>query len=204
MPRPALTAEQRRKIRSGIREAAIKLRTRQDSHKITVRAVAAEAGISVGTFYLYYENLGELAQALWQEPVQDLRVEVQAIAKKTKSPVKRIRKMLECYAQFEVDQHTVFKGAFLFVRPVSMSKPVPVQLKTETFYCLLRDAITEGQQRGEIREGDPGELAQLLWASIHGALAMPINLDRFGFYPSQKMAKKMIRFLLASLMSNTP
>ncbi|MEM8499839.1 MAG: TetR/AcrR family transcriptional regulator [Pseudomonadota bacterium] len=199
MPRPALTEEQRKRTRGNIREAAIRLRAKQGSHQISVRDIAAEAGISVGTFYIYYENLDDLAQALWQEPVKDLRLKIESIASETENPLKRIRKVLECYARFEVEQHRVFKGAFLFVRPDTMCKPVPEQLKTEVFYRLLREAIVEGQQIGEIRDGDPGEFAQILWASIHGALAIPINLDRYRFYPSQKMAKKTIRFLLSSL-----
>ncbi|TQV74551.1 TetR/AcrR family transcriptional regulator [Exilibacterium tricleocarpae] len=199
MPRPALTPEKKRKVRNDIREAALRLRAKHNSSQITVRAVATEAGISVGTFYTYYENLADLAQALWKEPVDELRLKVEATAKRVKDPVKRIRRMLECYVQFEKDQRTIFRSAFLFVRPGCMSKPEQESLKGEVFYDHLCASIIEGQERGQIRDGNPGDLAQMIWSSVHGALALPINMDRFKFYPSQKMAKHMIQFLVESI-----
>ncbi len=199
MPRPALTPEQKRKVRNDIREAALRLRTKHNSSDITIRAIATEAGISVGTFYTYYENLTDLAQSLWKEPVAKLRLKVDTEAKKVKDPVKRIRKILECYVQFEKDQRVVFRGAFLFVRPGSMCKPEQEKLKGEVFYDHLCASIIEGQELGRIRDGKPADLAQMIWSSIHGALALPINMDRFKFYSSQKMAKQMIQFLIESI-----
>jgi hypothetical protein len=39
---------------------------------------------------------------------------------------------------------------------------------------ILEDMIRQAQQRGEIRQGDPGLLARIVWALVHGA-SMPIG-----------------------------
>lgn len=199
MPRTAVTPEQRQQTRNKIRDAASKLISTHSGRldKISARAIAKEAGVSVGTIYSYYENLSELGQSLWQEPVDELRRQFSADADKVDDPVGRIRLLLEHYARFATEEHAVFKGAFLFVRPDSMKKPDKVDLNDEMYFCYLRDAIIEGQNSRQIRSGDPSALAQTLWAGVHGALALPTTLDRFAFDSPREMADHMINSLLS-------
>jgi len=199
MPRPALTPEQRQKIRMRIRDAASRLVKTSRLQDITVRAVAAEAGVSVGTFYTYFENLSELGQSLWMEPVEELRQEMREHAARIEDPVARIRELLENYARFAEEKNAVFRGAFLYVRPDSMQKPEKIDLDQELFFCCLRDAVLEGQQSGQIGECEPEEMAQTLWAGVHGALALPMTMDRYAFDSSQTLAARMIDSLLAMI-----
>ncbi|MEM9153077.1 MAG: TetR/AcrR family transcriptional regulator [Cyanobacteria bacterium P01_F01_bin.3] len=199
MARPPLTEKQKAKMKGDIRRAALRLKDKRESEPITVRAVAAEAGVSVGTFYSYYGSLAELTQSTWKEPVDELRRKIERLAEKTSDPVIRIQKVLECYARFEKEKRLAFKSAFLFVRQPYMSEPIKEPIKNEAFFIILRDSIEEGQAAGVIREGDSTEMAQLLWSAIHGALALPYHLDRYNFYPSQKLAKKMATFLVESI-----
>jgi AcrR family transcriptional regulator len=198
MPRIAVSPNQRQQTRNKIRDAASKLISTQAGRldKISARAIASEAGVSVGTIYSYYENLSELCRSICHEPVDDLRREFRADADKVDDPVDRIRLLLEHYARFSTEKHAVFKSVFLFVRPESMKKPNKIELNDEVFYCYLRDAIIEGQNCGQIRDDDPNVLAQTLWAGVHGALALPITLDRFAFDSPRKMANHMINSLL--------
>lgn len=180
----------------------MRLKNELDYNAITVRAVAAEAGVSVGTFYAHFESIAELAQATWQEPVDNLRKKIERLARRTEDPLERIQKVLECYARFEKDQPAAFQSAFLFVRQPFMTEPDKVKLDTESFFIILREAIREGQALDKIRDGDPAEMAQLLWASVHGAMSLPYHLDRYNFMPSQKFAKRTVRFLVDSLATD--
>lgn len=202
MARPPLTEQQKQAIKNDIRKAALRLKDQRDSKAITVRAVAAEAGVSVGTFYAYYENLSELAQSTWQEPVDRLREKIKVLARETADPLQRIQKVLECYVLFEKEERTAFRSVFLFVRHPDMTEPEKAPVSSEMFYTILRDAVREGQTAGSIREGNAGDMAQLLWASVHGAMALPYHMDRYRFHPSQKMAKKMVNFLIEGIAVN--
>ncbi|MEO0435274.1 MAG: hypothetical protein AAF098_00025 [Pseudomonadota bacterium] len=63
----------------------------------------------------------------------------------------------------------------------------------------MSEAVEDGQESGRIRQGNPFEIAQLLWASIHGAMALPHNLELYRFPGSQALSKKMVTFLIESL-----
>lgn len=203
MARPLLTKEKKTKIKNDIRKAALRLKDKRDSKPITVRAVAAEAGVSVGTFYAHYETMAELARSTWQEPVDQLRNKLERIARRTSDPLLRIQKVLECYARFEKEERVAFKCTFLFVRQPHMSEPDKEEITNEVFYTILRNAIDEGQAAGIVRKGNSDEMAQLLWAAIHGAMALPHNMDVYNFCPSQKLAKKMAKFLVESIAATS-
>ena len=199
MPRPAITPEQRLETREKIREAAARLARQSELKNITIRGVAKEAGVSVGTIYKYFEDIYDLGRSLWQEPVNELRQQMADIAAKAQDPVARIRAMLQAYADFARDKHRVFRGAFLYVRPEAREKPEQAPLDQEPFSRFLITAIAEGQKKGVFIDGDPKQLAQLIWASLHGALALPINIERIAFDPQEQLAGAMIDSIMSMI-----
>ena len=76
MPRPALTEEQRRATRRRIRRAASELYAEAGLSRISARAVAERAGVSVGTLYTHFDNLTDLMRSLWRAPVARLYEEM--------------------------------------------------------------------------------------------------------------------------------
>lgn len=199
MPRPAITPEKRLETRERIRVAAGRLVRQGNPENITIRSVAKEAGVSVGTIYKYFEDISDLGRSLWQEPVDALRTEMSGIAGKTKDPAARIHALLTAYADFAREEHRVFRGAFLYVRPDSRQKPDPTALDEEPFYHHLKAAIVEGQNSGVFIDGEARMLAQLLWAALHGALALPNNIERIAFDPPQKIADAMVDAIMAMI-----
>ncbi|HKD07284.1 MAG TPA: TetR/AcrR family transcriptional regulator [Bryobacteraceae bacterium] len=47
--------------------------------------------------------------------------------------------------------------------------------ETGRVFAMLRGIIHEAQQRGEVRPGDPSQLARVVWAMIHGASMLQRN-----------------------------
>ena len=201
MPRPTITPEQRHETRERIRTAAATLVRRGNPEKITIRAVAKEADVSVGTIYKYFDDLSDLGRSLWQEPVEELRKQMSIIGNKAGDPIARLRDLLQAYANFAQDKHRVFRGAFLFVRPDSRPKPAQTALQDEPFSHYLMTAIADGQEAGLIVAGDNHMLAQLLWAALHGALALPTNIERIAFDPPEKISASMIDLILSSIQN---
>ncbi len=199
MPRPVITPEQRRETRERIRSAAATLVRRGNLEKITIRAVAKQAGVSVGTIYKYFEDISDLGRSLWQEPVNQLRAQMSDIVNSTDDPAARIHNLLRAYAEFAREKHRVFRGAFLYVRPDSRPIPDQTALEEEPYFQFLTAAITEGQETDAIIDGDPKMLAQLLWAALHGALALPINIERIAFDPPEQIADAMITSIMTMI-----
>lgn len=199
MSRPAFTPEQKNEVRRKIRDAALRLKSERKG-EITVRAVATEAGISVGAFYKYYENITELSRSLWSEPIQALRVKMQNRVADIEEPLERICILLTTYAEFEQEESAAFRNAFFFFRPPSMKKPEQLSLETDMFFSLLQEAVIEGQHSGQFKAGNASEMVQILWSAVHGALMLPITIDAYDFLPSQKMASNTIKFLCESIV----
>jgi len=207
MPRPSITPEKRAKMRATIREAVVRLSLRleiapgdtQAWDAITIRDVAEEAGISVGTFYKYYKDRSELAQSLWAEPVAELRQTMQADIDAAADPVAKVESLLGNYAGFATENRRLFRRAFMFVRPEGASKPELQKLEQETFFSNLVAAFEEGQGSGVFKPFDPPEMAQVFWAALHGSLVLPDNLDRYDFDPPEQLSRVMITHLMAMI-----
>lgn len=203
MARPALTQEERRAIRRNIRQAAAELHAENGLSNISVRAVAKKAGVSVGTVYSYFGSLSELMQSLWRQPARKLVQEMSEIAHEIDSPAERLRTLLHAYVQFSVNEPQVFRSAFLFVRPESLEPPEQIDLADDRFFTLFTDAIKQGQEDGQFRDGDPDYLAQMIISAVHGSLALPVNLHRLGLHDGIDVAKQSVSAQLEWLQTQT-
>ncbi|MCR9277011.1 MAG: TetR/AcrR family transcriptional regulator [Pseudomonadaceae bacterium] len=196
MPRPALTEEQKQQTRRNIRSAAARLYATAGLEKISARAVADEAGVSVGTLYTHFDSLTALMQSLWKQPVRKLIAELENEISGIDEPLDRVRSILKSYAAFANDNRAVYRGAFMYVRPQSHDKPSAVALQDDRFFSMLTNAIEAAQERSQARNGDPAALAQLIWSAVHGAIALPLNVDRLALAPPEESTGPMIEALL--------
>lgn len=201
MPRPALTDEQRRATRRRIRDAAARLHAQVGLSGVSARAVAEQAGVSVGTLYSYFDSLSELLQSLWRAPAARLIAELEGVSAATTHPADGLRALLETYVRFAADNASVFRGAFLFVRPESVAAPPQVALDEDRFFQVFRQAIVDGQNQGDFRAGDPDALTQTVLSAVHGALALPVNMHRLALDPSPRIPQQMIDAMLEWLQS---
>lgn len=192
MARPALTDEQRAETRRRLRAAAAKLYTDKGLENVSARAVAEEAGVSVGTLYSYFGNLSELMQSLWRQPARRLTNELADISNSRSKPSLRLKKMLRAYVRFSQDENLVFRNAFLFVRAQGQVPPPQVALEKDRFFQTFRGVIEEGQEASMFRSGNPNLLTQMVFGSVHGALALPVNLHRLALEDPVKAAHAVI------------
>ena len=201
MPRPALTDEQRRAIRRKIREAAARLYADDGINKISVRAIAERAGVSVGTVYSHFGSLSELLQSLWRQPARRMVQQMIEETRELDDPVAQLRALLSRYARFAIEEPQVFRSAFLFVRPEAIEPPARVALADDDFFQLFRSAVGRGQQAGTFRDGDCDRLTQMVISAVHGALALPINWHRLALDTTPEVVDATISAQLDWLQS---
>ncbi len=199
MGRPAATAEQRRQQRNRIRAAAAEIYEEEGIGALSVRSIATRAGVSTGLLYSYFNDVSDLMRTLWLRPVAEFSRRVTTIVEAQPEPLSRIEALLVGYVAWAHEHPDVYRGVLLLVRPPTSTSPERQDLATLPLHRALRDAVTEGQRVGKVRAGDPDEMAQVLWAGVHGALALPVNLDRYAIMPSPELAPLMITALIASL-----
>jgi hypothetical protein len=71
-------------------------------------------------------------------------------------------------------------------------------------YALLRQAAADAIRAGRVRPEftDPDQLAQLIWAGVHGIVSLHLNLGRepwFNWRPVEDTAHRLIDVILRGL-----
>lgn len=198
MARTAATPEQRAQVRDQIRQAAAEVYEEKGMEGTSARAIAVKAGVSVGTLYSYYANLPDLMRSLWAEPVAEEMERLRASVAKTPDLLEALQLLLDGYAAFAFSRPDILKGAFLFVR-IGDGSPLEPAATAIEFRHMLRDAVLAGQNSGQIKQGSPDQIAHQLWAGVHGALALPINIESLDFGSPKQLVADMIAMLMESI-----
>ena len=199
MARTAATPEQRAQVREQIRLAAAAVYEEKGMEGTSARAVAVKAGVSVGTLYSYYANLAELMRSLWAEPVAEEMARLRATVELIADPLQALQTLLEGYANFAFGHPDILRGAFLFVGQATQETALPPAPAAFEFEHLLRDTILAGQKTGQIKPGPADQMAHMLWAGVHGALALPINIESLDFGSPKQLVADMTSTLMESI-----
>jgi len=141
-------------------------------------------------------------QSLWTGRVAEQEDAFRTLAAQQLDPLERLKALLEAYLEFGIAQDDLYRGTLMFVRPTALETPEKQPLSDFAFPSLLTDAIQQGQATGQITGGDAAVLTQLLWSGIHGALALPINLDRLDLKSAAEMAAPMVDALMRIVQSS--
>jgi hypothetical protein len=66
-------------------------------------------------------------------------------------------------------------------------------------YQLFVDVVKEGQVQGRIREGDPGELASVIWSMLHGMAILIIENQTHPYTDTTVGVERMIHMCIQML-----
>jgi len=199
MARPKATPEQREEIRRGIQIAAAEIYRANGISGISARAVAKEAGVSVGAIYAHFGDLTGLMQSLWTGRVEKQNAVFRETAAAHEAPLDKITALLCEYLRFGVANIQLYRNAFLFVRPESHDAPEKQPVGSMEFAALLLEAIRAAQKTGDVVQSTPETVLQILWSGLHGAMALPLNFDRLDFQPTGEIAASMVDALVKSV-----
>ncbi|MEO1059427.1 MAG: TetR/AcrR family transcriptional regulator [Actinomycetota bacterium] len=203
MPRPAATDEERADQRRRLHRAAAELHAEGGPAAVSVRAVAKRAGVSTGLLYSYFANLSELNRSLWMGPIAELGRSLTDVERNGAEPVERIRQLLHTYVAFTTTHSDTHRWLLLWVRPPNSTTDRNDDPDELMLFASLRRAIEDGQAAGSIRAGDARVMAQTLWSGVHGALALPINIDTYDLANGPAIADEMIAALIRSITTDT-
>jgi AcrR family transcriptional regulator len=160
--------------------AAEAVMTRQGYDRVTMRDIAAEAGCSPGTLYIYFQNKQEVLDAIGTKHSRELLAEMRQSMAAAADPLTKLRAMLTVLVAY-VSRH---RGAFRLVRGALRAQPgtlrttVPAGMRQEwqAFWAEELEVIRQAQARGLLRQDFTPEAIQTCWSV--GVVAL---LDEFGF-----------------------
>ncbi len=170
MGRPALSDSERDRFRSRLVDVALEMFAKRGIEGFSLRGLAAEMGCSHQTPYRYFSDQAEVFSAVRAEGFRRFRAFLQTATKGAPAPADRVRRLSHAYLEFSRTHHDAFRVMFELGQKRS---PDDEELNRELFgaWSQIEDAAQQAIRAG-ILVGDAGTLAHLLWAAVHGVVAL--------------------------------
>ena len=169
---PRLSAEQRQTHRQRIVDAAWRCVSRTGYCDLRVDDICAEAGVSKGSFYLYFKRKNDVLFALLEEDAAEIEERVRSVALANRPGIDRLRLFAQTMLADHNDQGRMQVRADLWAE-MFCEKDVRTRFveHLDQRRRLLSDAIKEGIETGEFDGGVPAEtLARILLAIVDGLM----------------------------------
>jgi AcrR family transcriptional regulator len=200
-------AAYRESLREDILDAARQLFVNQGYEATSIRSIAAKVGCSPGILYHYFEDKQDIMALLIRETFQKLCRRLEAIIHDSDGIEARLRRGLRAYMDFGAEYPHHY--ALLFMKPTSWEgndKIIAVfhEEGMRTFECLrhmTRESIEAKILRPDLRDAE--ELAQTLWASIHGLVSVQIGAKGFPFLERNRLLDRLVDVLLRGILAET-
>jgi AcrR family transcriptional regulator len=186
------TKERRERERVGTRDrilaAAREMFASDGVEAVTMRAIADRIEYTPTALYHHFPNKQALLTELCERDFEALARRFQGGGAPA-DPIARLYAIGETYLQFAIELPNQYRFMFMTVLPPLEHADGYVESTREdperNAYMFLRaacaDAIAAGGFRDEYR--DPDQIAQILWATIHGLVSLQIVKCSQDFVP---------------------
>src|SRR5262245_12107691 len=159
---------ERVELRQRILDAARELFMREGYERVTMRRIAEAIEYSPTAIYLHFEDKDDLVRALCADEFARL---LEALPQEPPAdPVEGLRQLGLAYARFGLAHPNHYR--FMFMTP---REPHEHAQEGQRAFGLLLTAVERALASGRFVEGDALGMAQVLWASIHGVIALLIT-----------------------------
>lgn len=141
---------------------------------LTLREIGKRLNVSRSAAYRHFKDKAALLSAISEAGFIDF-VNVQEQAKKGAPSgfAAQIEALGVAYVRFANEHRAHFE--VMFTHPPDPGCEA-AQVGARAFGILVQ-TVREGQQQGEVREGDPVLLARVLWSLVHGASMLRLDGD---------------------------
>lgn len=167
--------QERAETRNRILDAAREILVEQGYEGTTMRAIAGAIKYTPTALYHHFANKQALVAELCALDFDGLARHF-ADAARTADPIERIRQIGLLYLQFAMQYPNHYRFMFMTAVPdVGRRADVSGNPERDAYAMLVtacRDAIAQGRVRPDYSDAD--ELAQILWAALHGLISLRI------------------------------
>jgi AcrR family transcriptional regulator len=197
------TKQRRAREKEGLREeildAARTLFVKEGYESVSIRKIADRIEYAPGTIYLYFRDKAEILERICEETFAKLIVRMQAIEQDSAAPpLDKLRRGLRIYIQFGLDNPNHYIVTFLQAKIHPEAKPAFETTGQKAFSCL-RNRLQDCVNAGVTVSNDPDELAQTLWAAVHGLTSVMITCPGFPFVEQNRLIDRMVTTLIEGI-----
>lgn len=173
------SAERRKResqeTRQKILDAARDLFVRKGYDATSMRAIANRIEYTPTAIYHHFANKEALISELCQRDFLSLAAAFRRLAD-VGDPVERIHRIGEVYVEFALENPKHYQLMFMTAHEHDHSEGPVKGDPGEDAYAFLQQTVAEAIEGGRFRPGfdDPDQVAQMLWAALHGLISLKI------------------------------
>jgi AcrR family transcriptional regulator len=165
-------------LRTRISEAAQELFRSEGLEGVSMRKVAERVGITAPAIYRHYRDKDELLHEIISIGLKILEDYLEP-ALQADRPYERLRRLIDRYLDFAIEQPQYFEFAFLV--PSRNIHRIAEELQERNWPTFRRavEQVALCMEQGVFRRDDPLETSILIWATSHGLVSL-YRMERFG------------------------
>jgi AcrR family transcriptional regulator len=198
--------EEREAKRQNILDVARELFIEKGYDAVSMRDIAKKIRHTATALYTYFDSKEHIFSELCAQDFLGLRRAFEALAE-VPDPIERLKRIGRAYVEFALKYPNHYELMFL-------TKKVP-ELNLENngiergnpdqdAYAFLRQAIVEAMESKRLghASADPDLVAQMLWSSVHGIIALHMthgNDPWIEWRPVPEIARMMIEVTIRGL-----
>jgi AcrR family transcriptional regulator len=155
-------------------QEAVRVIEKDGVEALTLRAVGQRLGVSRTALYRHFADKSSLLASVAAEGFRALRLELNDAWDRHDGGQQGFEAMGAAYVRFAVahpSHYRVMFGGFI----EHGAKGSPLAREGGAAFQVLVDAIVTLQKQRAIRRDDPQELAQYIWATVHGVAMLAID-----------------------------
>lgn len=159
-------------------EAAVRIIGADGADAMTVRRLAADAGVAPMTIYNRFGDMHGVFDALLRHGFAKFADALEGAAAGL-DPVDGLMAMGRRYRRFAIDEPELY--SFMFLRALHDIEPSEEsRAEAARSFGALLDVVQRGIDLGRFHRTDPNVLAQAIWSTCHGAVALElVDMCRF-------------------------
>jgi len=188
-------------IEDAVVGAALRLLAGDGPTALTVRGLAAEAGIAPMGIYNHFGDKNGVIDVVVRRGFEALTQSV-SVGLDINDPVEGLRSGLGAYRKFALDNRTTY--CVMFLRAIPNFAPTDETLGVaEGSFAVLIRGVERAIAAGDLRPGHSREIAQQLWAATHGAVTLELT-DMHLVDDMAAMYDSLVETLLVGLGADEP
>jgi AcrR family transcriptional regulator len=192
--------------RSAILAEATRLFESKGIDGVSMRQVADAAGYSATTIYHHFDDKNDLMYAVCVSGFAEFGAALAAAGAASNDPLESLRAAGRAYVEFALTHPLHYD--VMFIRPKSwaigqraLANSADSPGEPASFVGLV-DAVEGAMRAGALRNGDPRHAATLVWAGLHGTVALAISMgDQMAVFEPDAVRRRAAELLDATLAS---
>lgn len=177
-------------------DAAARLLGSEGPAGLSVRAIAAEAGLSTMGIYHYFGGKDGIVEALYVDGFQGLE-DALAEVPRTDDPLIDIQELSLAYAAYARHRPTYYE--IMFSRPVPGFQPSPASLaRAMRSWRALADTFERAEQEGLLTL-PAADAALLIWSSGHGLLMLQLAGNALASDNTERLVRNGLRTMMPAI-----